>query len=189
MVLVAVLLARWVWVFAAPAEVAMPATASWQRSDAAANLFGQPLEVDAGAVAQAAASNYKLVGVFAHRTAGFAVLLVDGKQVGAGLGAEIGPGMRLVETGANFVLLERGGVKQRVELQAASASSGITAAGNTGSGFTASDGTGAPATAIKAGNIAQPARMQVGGNDDLEHIPPEQRALMQQELENFRRRK
>lgn len=172
------MLARWVWVFAAPVEVAMPATTSWKKSDAAAELFGHAVEVEANAVA--AASNYKLIGVFAHPTAGFAVLQVDGKQVGAGLGGEVSPGMRLVETAAGYVLLERGGVRQRVDLAVSAASTGITSAPANGAANT-------PMLVMPQG-AAQSTPQTAPAEPNIEAIPPEQRALMQQELDNFRRR-
>lgn len=169
-VLFAVMLARWVWVFAAPADVAMPATTSWQKNDAAEDLFGHATDVDVGAVTSA--GNIQLIGVFAHNTAGFAVLQIDGKQIGVGMGETAAPGMRLVETHADYVLLERGGVRQRVDLPKPSASPGITI--------------------VPASNMASTTRASgqqtLPRNTDLETIPPAQRAAMQQELDNFRRR-
>ncbi len=160
------MLARWVWIFAAPADMAMPATTSWQKSEASEDLFGHA--VDANAVASA--GNIKLIGVFAHKTAGFAVLQIDGKQVGVGMGEPVAAGLRLVETHADYVLLERGGVKQRVDLQVSSAPSGITTA---------------PSEAASTASVQQ----VMPRNTDLETIPPAQRAAMQQELDNFRRRR
>ncbi len=162
----AVMLARWVWIFAAPPEMALPATTSWQKSDVSEDLFGHAAD---GAGAMAVASNIKLIGVFAHKTAGFAVLQIDGKQVGSGLGAEVAPGLRLVETHADHVLLERGGVRQRVDLQVSDTSSGITTA--------------------PSANVANAASVQqvLPNNTDLEAIPAAQRAAMQQELNNLRR--
>jgi len=164
------MLARWVWVFAAPADIAMPATTSWQKNDVSENLFGHA--ADADVIAAASAGNIKLIGVFAHKTAGFAVLLVDGKQLGVGMGETVAPGMRLVETHADYVVLERGGVKQRVDLPKPSASSGITTV---------------PAVNM-AGTPPASGQQALSKNTDLENIPPAQRAAMQQELDNFRRR-
>ena len=166
-VIFAVMLARWVWIFAAPADMAMPAATSWQKSEISEDLFGHAADVNA----VASAGNIKLIGVFAHKTAGFAVLQIDGKQVGVGMGESVAAGLRLVETHANHVLLERGGVKQRVDLQVSSASSGITTAPSADGASTASVQEAMPRTT------------------DLEAIPPAQRAAMQQELDNFRRRR
>lgn len=168
-VLFAVMLARWVWVFAAPVDMAMPATTTWQKNDVSENLFGHA----ADASAMASAGNIKLIGVFAHKTAGFAVLQIDGKQVGVGMGESVAAGGRLVETHADYVLLERGGVRQRVDLQVSGASSGITIAPTLN----------VASTAPASGQQALPQ------NTDLENIPPAQRAAMQQELDNFRRRR
>jgi hypothetical protein len=150
----------------------MPATTSWKKSDAAAELFGHAAATDANTVA--ASSSYQLIGVFANPTAGFAVVLVDGKQVGVGLGGEVSPGMRLVETAATYVLLERGGVKQRVELQA---------------GKTADSGITRVASATPSNNLVLPAPAAFEADDELSKIPPEQRDAMRRELENFRRRR
>jgi hypothetical protein len=164
-VLVAVMLARWVWVFAAPPEIAPPATTSWQKEDATEDLFGHGTDVDTAA---ATVGNIRLIGVFAHRTAGFAVLQIDGKQVGGGLGAEVAPGLRLVETQADHVLLERGGTRLRVDL-ASGMPSGIT-----------------PAASAGTTNLTSQA---LPDSAHLDTIPPAQRAAMQQELDNFRRRR
>jgi len=169
-VLFAVMLARWVWIFAAPVDMAMPATTTWQKNDVSENLFGHAADTDASAMASA--GNIKLIGVFAHKTAGFAVLQIDGKQVGVGMGESVAAGGRLVETHADYVLLERGGVRQRVDLQVSGASSGITIAPTLN----------VASTAPASGQQTLPQ------NTDLENIPPAQRAAMQQELDNFRRR-
>jgi hypothetical protein len=170
-VLFAVMLARWVWIFAAPVDMAMPATTTWQKNDVSENLFGHAADADASAMASA--GNIKLIGVFAHKTAGFAVLQIDGKQVGVGMGESVAAGGRLVETHADYVLLEHGGVRQRVDLQVSGASSGITIAPTLN----------VASTAPASGQQALPQNM------DLENIPPAQRAAMQQELDNFRRRR
>lgn len=118
-----VLLAKWVWVLFAPASAAMPA-ASWEASGAAERLFGTASVADTSALATL--GDIKLIGVFAHPTKGFAVMQVDEKQIGVGLGDEVKPGVKLVETDANYVMLERAGVRQRVDL------TGAIAAGGTG---------------------------------------------------------
>ncbi len=165
-VLFAVMLARWVWIFAAPPEMAMPATTSWQKSDVSEDLFGRAADTNASAVI---AGNIKLIGLFAHKTAGFAVLQIDGKQVGGGLGAEVAPGLRLVETNADHVLLERGGIRQRLDLQASGTVAGISPA---------------PSAAVMT---TAPDRETLPSNMNLDTIPPAQRAAMQQELDNLRR--
>jgi hypothetical protein len=108
----------------------------------------------------------QLVGVFAHPTAGFAVLAVEGKQVGVGLGELVMPGARLVETKADHVLIERGGIQSRIDLPSGKTSSGIVKAN-----IPASQSTTLPESVAQATQLS-----------------PEQRAAMQQELEHFRRK-
>jgi hypothetical protein len=62
----------------------------------------------------------RLVGVFAARKGqpGFAVLkLDDKKQLGVGVGEQVVPGTKLFEVHADYVLLERSGIQQRVNLE------------------------------------------------------------------------
>lgn len=161
----AILLAKWTWVFLAPAEIAMPATISWKKTDAADHLFGNE-PATSGVAASSSLSNIKLIGVFAHPTEGFAVLSVDGKQVGTGLGELAAPGVRLIETHADHVLLENGATKVRIDLPAANAATGISTVSGTRDNPPA---------------IANMAELQT-------QTSPEQRAAMQQELDHLRRR-
>lgn len=161
----AILLAKWTWVFLAPAEVAMPATIAWKKTDAADHLFGNELATS-GVSASSSLGNIKLVGVFAHPTEGFAVLSVDGKQVGTGLGELAAPGVRLIETQADHVLLENGGTKIRIDLPAGNAATGVSTVSGT------RDKQSAPANMAELEN----------------QTTPEQRAAMQQELDHLRRR-
>lgn len=113
-----VMLAKWTWVLLASASTAMPA-ADWETSGEAGQVFGTASMADTPAIATL--GDIKLVGVFAHPTKGFAVMQVDEKQIGLGLGDEVKPGVKLVETDANYVMLERAGVRQRVDLTGAAA--------------------------------------------------------------------
>jgi hypothetical protein len=201
-VVCAVLLAKWTWVFVAPKDAALPTTTAWKKTAGADRLFGVAPVVSV----VSSAENLQLIGVFAHRSAGFAVLLVDGKQMGVGLGELVQPGVRLVETQASYVVVERNGVQSRVALAASSpAVTGITRVdSNSSKSATAMP----PQTAI--------LNTPMGSNNDPEYvahenqinpIPPEQRALMspqqqqqldgispqqragmQRELDHFRRR-
>jgi len=163
-IIFALLLAKWTWVFIAPKDAALPTTAAWKKGNEVEHLFG-----DAPAEDTAQASNLgniQLVGVFAHPTAGFAVLSVDGKQVGVGLGESVMTGTRLVDTKADYVMLERGGVRSRITLAAGKSISGITPAGS-------------------AQNTDQ------RGNDavsQLNQFTQQQRTAMQKELNHFGRR-
>ena len=162
-IVAAVLLAKWTWVFLAPKDAALPSTSAWKKTADAEHLFG---DVPAASLNQAnSLGNIQLVGVFAHPTQGFAVLSVDGKQVGVGLGEAFSAGTKLTETYATYVIIERAGVKTRVDLPASKIASGIS-----------------NATSQKSNLPVSAATMP-----QLNQIPAEQRAAMQQELDHFRR--
>ncbi len=116
--LLGVMLARWTWLFLAPASAAMP-PAAWEASADAGRVFGKAA-VPAAAGA-AALGDIKLIGVFANRTKGFAVMQVGGKQIGVAQGDDVKPGVRLVETHPDYVVLDQGGANQRVDLSGAAA--------------------------------------------------------------------
>ena len=64
-------------------------------------------------------ANLCLIGVFAGHK-GFAVFEVDGKrQIGVPIGADISPGMKLLEAASDHVIVGRSGVRQRVDLKGA----------------------------------------------------------------------
>jgi hypothetical protein len=160
-VITAFMLAKWTWVFMAPKATALPNTSAWKISSNSEHLFG-----DAPAVSAQASNlgNIQLVGVFGHPSRGFAVLVVDGKQVGAGLGEEIAPGARLVATHADSVTINRNGMKIKVELMAGKVASGIS---RVSSNSENTSGSADPVT-------------------QFQQLPPEHRAAMKQELEKFR---
>ncbi len=112
-VLLGGLLARWVWVFfAPPSEVVIPAH-QVASATSAENLFGLAAT---SSVAVAALPNIRLVGVFAGKP-GFAIFELDGKrQVSATLGDEIAGSGKLTSVASDSVVIERGGVQQRVSL-------------------------------------------------------------------------
>lgn len=114
--LLGVTLARWTWLLLAPAGAAMP-PAAWEASDDAGRVFGTAAAP--AAAATAALGNIKLIGVFANRTKGFAIMQVDDKQIGVAQGDDVKPGLRLAETHADYVVLDQGGVSQRVDLTGA----------------------------------------------------------------------
>lgn len=163
-VIFATLIAKWTWVFIAPKDAALPSTAAWKKTSDTDHLFG---DVPAtGTSSSSSLGNVQLVGVFAHPTAGFAVLAVEGKQVGVGLGELVLPGARLVETKADYVLIEHGGIKSRIDLPAGKPSAGIVNVNSS-----ASQNASLPESVAQATQLS-----------------PEQRAAMQQELEHFRRK-
>lgn len=164
MIVFAVLSAKWIWIFIAPKDAALPTTAAWKKTSEADHLFGDVLATSASTFGSL--GNVQLVGVFAHPTAGFAILAIEGKQVGVGLGELVMPGARLIETKADHVLIERGGVRSRIELPASKPVSGIINAHSQSSQTTSLPESAAQATQLSS----------------------EQRAAMQQELEHFRRK-
>jgi len=127
--LLGIWLARWTWVLFAPASPAVP-PANWEASGDAARLFGTASVTDAGSILPM--DNIKLVGVFAHRTRGFAVMQIDDKQVGVAQGEEIKPGIRLAETYPDHVMIERGSVLRRVDMSGATAPAAVAATAPSG---------------------------------------------------------
>jgi general secretion pathway protein C len=124
----AVSLAHWTWIFAAPKPLAAPAARAQVDSGitghtAARHLFG----VAQGSVAPLAPASAKLrlVGVAspAERAGGRAIFtLENGKSMTAGAGEAILPGLILKEIHPDHVLVERDGLMERFELQRRAAS-------------------------------------------------------------------
>lgn len=163
--LATLLLAQHAWVLFAPAERALPGDTAIPLSNRTGQLFGT-----AGATGTATSSldGIRPVGIFAHSTRGFAVMQTPSGQRGTGLGSEVAPGIRLVETHADHVILERNGVRQRVDLSAASATEGITLA--------------APSV------ITPPENPLINANEPLlDRLAPEQQIMMKQMLQNNHR--
>lgn len=124
--LATLLLAKHAWVLFAPAEHAVPATTVTAQTTQAEQLFG----VVTAAASSASLNGIRPVGIFASSKHGFAVLMTEAGQVGVGVGGEVVPGVRLVETHPDYVILEHNGVRQRVDLSKAPAAvGGITPAG------------------------------------------------------------
>jgi hypothetical protein len=115
------LLAKHAWVLFAPAERAVPGNATATSSSKTGQLFGT------ASIGSSTASldGIRLLGIFAHPTRGFAVMQTPSGQRGVGLGNEVAPGIRLTETHAGHVVLERNGARHRLELDKA-AVAGIT---------------------------------------------------------------
>lgn len=114
-----VLLAKWSWVLFAPHTTATAVVPEHTAAVEAGRLFGAA----ASGVSPAegvALPNVRLTGVFAAKVGqpGFAVLKLDDKpQVGVAVGESVAPGTKLQEVHPDYVLLERGGVQQRVNLE------------------------------------------------------------------------
>lgn len=120
-----VLLAKHAWVLFAPAEHAIPDTAVSTQPAQTEQLFG----VVSTESSSASLNGIRPIGIFASSKNGFAVMMTETGQIGVGLGGQVAPGVRLVETHADHVILERNGIRQRVDLSKAPAAGGITPVG------------------------------------------------------------
>lgn len=129
-----VLLAKWFWILFAP-QTSFTATQPQRAAGMeAGQLFGVTTSNEATAAHGVALPNVQLLGVFAASAGkrGFAVLKLDDKsQTGVAEGEEVATGTRLVAVHADHVILERAGVRQRVNLENKYAGSphGITSQG------------------------------------------------------------
>ncbi len=122
-----VLLAQWSWVLFAPHATAIAAVAERGTVVEAGQLFGVAAASGVKPAEGVALPNVRLFGVFAAGPGkpGFAVLKLDDKrQVGVVLGADVAPGTKLLEIHPDYVLLERAGVQQRVNLEGKAADAG-----------------------------------------------------------------
>ncbi len=155
--LATLLLAKHVWVLFAPAERAVPVTTHSTQPAQTEQLFG----IVSTASSSATLNGIRPVGIFASRKDGFAVMQTETGQIGVGLGGQVAPGVRLVETYPDHVILERNGIRQRVDLGKAPAAAGITPA----------RGDSAPATVTPA----------------IDQLTPEQRAILQQQQQELMR--
>ncbi len=156
------LLAKHAWVLFAPAEHAVPGATVAAQSAQAGELFGT---VSTGSAA-ASLNGIRPIGIFAGKH-GFAVMQTETGQVGVGIGGEVAPGVKLVETHADYVILERNGVKQRADLSKAPAASG----------------------GIVAVQNATPAQTATAPERLLNQLTPEQRSqLKQQQMDLIRGR-
>jgi len=121
------LLAKHAWVLFAPAERAVPSATVATQSAQAEQLFGVVTTTSSAA----SLSGIRPIGIFASKKNGFAVMQTESGQVGVGIGGQVVPGVRLVETHADYVILERNGVQQRVDLsKPPAASGGVAPVGN-----------------------------------------------------------
>ncbi|WP_283745423.1 type II secretion system protein N [Sideroxydans sp. CL21] len=114
------LLAKHAWVLFAPSEHAVPSTTTTTQAAQTEQLFGSVNT----AASTASLGGIRAIGIFASRNNGFAVMQTETGQIGVGLGGQIVPGVRLVETHSDYVILERDGSRQRVDLSKAPAAGG-----------------------------------------------------------------
>lgn len=166
--LATMLLAQHAWVLFAPAERALPGNTSIPLSNRTGQLFGAANNTNNAATSSL--DGIRPVGIFAHSTRGFAVMQTPTGQRGVGLGSEVAPGIRLVETHADHVVLERSSIRQRVDLSAASAADGIVVS--------------PPAPTV----VQQTQSPQLTANAPLlDRLAPEQQTMMKQMLQNNHR--
>ena len=162
--LAVLLLAKHVWVLFAPAENAVPGTTIAPQSAQAEQLFGTV----ATTTSAASMNGIRPIGIFASRKNGFAVLMTESGQIGVGLGGEVVPGVRLVETQPGYVILERNGVKQQVDLSIAPAATG-------GVSPVPSAAPARATTPVRSEPIPAPKEQL------LEQLTPEQRMTLQEQ--------
>jgi hypothetical protein len=151
--LAVLLLSKHTWVLFAPAKHAVPGTTLPTQAAQTEQLFG------ATKTASSATSlnGIRPIGIFASRSNGFAVMQTESGQVGVGVGGQVTPGVRLIETHSDYVILESNGVQQRVDLSKAPAASSAVSA-------THADTTSAADDRLRP------------------QITPEQRVILQQEM-------
>ena len=116
--LLGVVLAYWTWVWFAPAAEPRAGAAPFQTSGVApaGEIFGVARREQTAATPTGIA--IRLLGVVAAtgNQPGYAVVQLDAKRILAVLeGNEIDPGVRLAEVHPNYVVLERGGARERLE--------------------------------------------------------------------------
>jgi len=158
------LLAKHAWVLFAPAERAVPVTMGTSQSNQTEQLFGSV----STATASASLNGIRPIGIFASSKNGFAVMQTGTGQIGVGLGGQVAPGIRLVETHADYVILESNGTRQRADLsKTPAAADGITPADNT--------------TTVRDSTAAAPNRLP----QMLDHLTPEQRTILQRQQQEL----
>src|SRR5689334_12922015 len=112
-------LAHWTWVFLAPPQVAKtPDGDAGVDMAAIAKLFGAAPPASATA---ASMSNLRLKGVVAPDEGPIASAIFStgsGKDVAVSVDREIAPGVKLVEVKPDHVIVSRGGVNERIDLEA-----------------------------------------------------------------------
>lgn len=129
-------LAHWTWVFVAPAPVAaIPESEPAVDLAAVAKLFGAAAPSSEGV---ASASGLRLKGVVAP-TPGVAASAIfstgSGKDLAVFVGREVRPGVKLVQVNPDHVIVSRGGVRERIDLETARATAPSTSPLGRAAGF------------------------------------------------------
>ena len=129
-------LAYWTWVLLAPAQVsAAPAKRSDVDLAAVARLFGA---APPGASTATSASGLRLKGVIAPTPGVEASAIFSsgaGKDIAVYIDREVQPGVKLVEVNPDHVMVSRGGVRERIDLEVARAAASATRPGARTQGF------------------------------------------------------
>jgi hypothetical protein len=118
-VVLGVLLAKWFWILFAPLAIYTSAVPVRQAGRETGQLFGMVTSTYVNTQG-VALPNVQLLGVFTASAgkAGFAILkLDDNRQVGVAEGQEVAAGTLLIAVHSDHVMLEHGGVQQRVNLE------------------------------------------------------------------------
>src|SRR5688572_5958963 len=117
-------LAYWTWVFVAPARVSsLPATRGDVDLAAIARLFGAAPPGEA----TASAGGLRLKGVIAPTPGVEASAIFStgaGKDIAVYINREVQPGVKLVAVNPDHVMVERAGVRSRIDLEAPKAMAG-----------------------------------------------------------------
>lgn len=113
-----VVLAKWFWIFLAPQTTFTASSALTSSSQDEGRLFGI-VQTAGPASPSSSLPNIQLIGVFTASTGrrGFAIMKIDTKsQLGVAEGEDAAPGTKLVKVHADHVILERAGMKHRVDM-------------------------------------------------------------------------
>lgn len=113
------LLAKWFWILFAPQPTYTASMPARTASAGASRLFGVA-PTNQTTAEGVALPNVQLLGIFSASSdkPGFAVLKLDNnRQMGVAEGEEVVPGTRMIAVEADYVLLERAGARQRVNLE------------------------------------------------------------------------
>jgi general secretion pathway protein C len=128
-------LAHWTWIFATPAQrAAAPATSGDVDLAAVARLFG----ASAPGSATTSGSGLKLKGVIAPTPGVQASAIFSpgaGKDLAVYIEGEVQPGVKLVEVDPDHVVIARGGVRERIDLEQPRAAAAATRPGARNQGF------------------------------------------------------
>lgn len=168
-VVLGTLLAKWSWVFFAPPSLPVAAVPVVNVDGMAEKIFGQP----ASDVAQAGLlSNVRLIGLFSGKQ-GFAVLELAGKQMGVAVGQSITPGVKLQQVNADHVIIESGGVQQRINLPETQNAGLIVVKATSGQ---------ADNSVLRKATEALPHLDVTTAIANMDKMPPDQREAFRQQL-------